>query len=202
MWLPPRRLDSGNVERLTVQVARGAVVRGHVTFLDGPAPRAGSYDIRVQAAVDTLHASVAHVDGARRRSAVFRTGRSLPPVEDRGRPPAGGLGTQGRRVPRARHPRRAGPLRNRPGAACARRAVDEQRRRTHRHGGRWAARTGRSCHASSPIVGFTVCPAGDGSRAGHSGRHRLSVRRSPGGGIWHRCGASAGTAAGSGRIQR
>ena len=48
----PVTVDSGNVEGLTVQVARGAVVRGHVTFLDGPAPRAGSYDIQVQAAVD------------------------------------------------------------------------------------------------------------------------------------------------------
>ncbi len=63
----PVSVESGDVEGLTVQLARGAAVRGHVTFLDGPAPRAGSFDIQVQAAADApsqlqWSAVTAHVD--------------------------------------------------------------------------------------------------------------------------------------------
>ncbi len=63
----PVTVESGDVAALTVQVARGAAVRGRVTFLDGPAPRAGSFEIQVQAAADApsrlqWSAVTAHVD--------------------------------------------------------------------------------------------------------------------------------------------
>ena len=63
----PVTVESGDVATLTVQVARGAAVRGRVTFLDGPAPRAGSFEIQVQAAADApsrlqWSAVTAHVD--------------------------------------------------------------------------------------------------------------------------------------------